>query len=309
MQHNKRLTLHPLGWCARYLLITVFFLSLTGIVKADNEPDNNAPGTTTDILVPGGSSQSGSIDASADPDDYYSVTTSADGDLNVSITTSNGNLVYYYLYDNDGTTILSSSYLYGGSSNFTMNGIAAGSYYVRIYASSNSNTYTVSTTLTPPPYSIDTEPNNLYTQALTLNENDTVFGHITYRYNGGTFDYIDWYKLTTTVDGNLTIGITTTTANLVYFDLYDADGTTSISTNHYLYGGNASYVVNGLAAGDYYIKVFTTGNGYNSYKLYNSKTLPLYNQDTEPNGQYTQALNMNLNDSTEGHIGHYNNLA
>ena len=309
MQHNKRLTLHPLGWCARYLLLTVFFLSLTGIVKADNEPDNNAPGTTTDILVPGGSSQSGSIDASADPDDYYSVTTSADGDLNVSITTSNGNLVYYYLYDNDGTTILSSSYLYGGSSNFTMNGIAAGSYYVRIYASSNSNTYTVSTTLTPPPYSIDTEPNNLYTQALTLNENDTVFGHITYRYNGGTFDYIDWYKLTTTVDGNLTIGITTTTANLVYFDLYDADGTTSISTNHYLYGGNASYVVNGLAAGDYYIKVFTTGNGYNSYKLYNSKTLPLYNQDTEPNGQYTQALNMNLNDSTEGHIGHYNNLA
>ncbi len=235
MQHKKRFTLHPLSWCARYLLLTVFFLSLTGIAKADNEPDNNAPGTTTDILVPGGPSQSGSIDISTDPDDYYSVTTSADGNLNVSISTSNGNIVYYSLFDNDGITYLTGSYLYGGSSNFTMSGLAAGTYYVRVNAGAGSNTYTVSTTLTQPLYSNDSEPNNLYTQALTLNLNDSTEGHIGFRNNGGSFDTEDWYQVVTTLDGNLNLTISSERSTIVYYHLFDNDGTTNLGGT-YFYG-------------------------------------------------------------------------
>jgi len=160
----------------RLFVLLVFYIFYIGIAKADNEPDNNTPGTTTDILVPGGSSQSGSINISTDPDDYYSVTTSADGDLNVSISTSYGNLVYYELYDNDGLALLYSAYLYGGSSNFTRTGLAAGNYYVRVNAGANTNTYTVSTTLTPPPYSYETVFSGIFPIATTEALSTTLTG-------------------------------------------------------------------------------------------------------------------------------------
>src|SRR5690606_24015867 len=98
--------------------------------------------------------------------DWYKIVTTQDGDLNLTITTENGNIFYYYLYDNDGSTMLGGTYLYGGNSSSTITGLAAGTYYARGYAT-NYNSYRLRNTFTPPPYSHDTEPNGLYTQALT----------------------------------------------------------------------------------------------------------------------------------------------
>jgi hypothetical protein len=284
-------------------MLAFIYLSFLGNAMADNEPANNSPGTTTDVLVPNGPSQSGTVDLATDADDYYALTTTADGDITINISTSNGNLVYYYLYDSDGTTNLNGShYLYGGSSNFTTNGLAAGSYYVRVNSSNNSNSYTVSATLTVPTYTNDTEPNGLYAQALNLNVNDSTEGHIGYRYNGGSSDNDDWYKIVTSQDGDLNISISTANSNIVYYYLYDSDGTTNLNGSHYLYGGTDNFTTNGLAAGTYYVRIYATQN--NSYRLRNTLILPSYTNDSEPNGTFSQALTLNVNDSTVGHIGY-----
>ena len=174
--------------------------------KADNEPGNNTPGTTTDVLALGGASQNGSVTLTTDNDDYFKIITTAEGDITINITAGNGNLVYYYLYDNDGTTQLGGTYFYGGTSGFTANGLSAGTYFVRVNLSSaGTNTYTLSGTLTPRTYANDVEPNDVFTNASTIALNGTKTGHITHRYNGGTYDADDWYKVITNADGNLDV--------------------------------------------------------------------------------------------------------
>ena len=68
-----------------------------------------------------------------DQSDYYQFTTTNDG--NITIAFSSTEALHYnsiYLYDADGTTSLGSASGYGGAS-FTSNGLAAGTYYARMY--------------------------------------------------------------------------------------------------------------------------------------------------------------------------------
>ncbi len=191
LQHNFTYALKRKHYAENYLLKTllksnkkmkklnlllVLWLFCFGMVKADMEPGNSAPGTTTDVLLMSGS-QSGQT-GPGDNDDYYQLTAAADGNITVSLFNSNNEYAYIYLYNSDGVSQLGTTQGFAQSGiSFTTNGLAAGNYYVRV-SSSNGQNYTVSASEVSPPEANDAEPNNTVATAAAYSVNSTVTGHI-----------------------------------------------------------------------------------------------------------------------------------
>lgn len=240
--------------------------------------------------------------------DWWKVTTNQDGKLNFTITSHNGQNVYAQLFDNDGTTFLAGSYT-SGTATYSADGLSAGTYYilVRNYYISGFAPYTLSNTLTLPPVANDIEPNGTYQQALTFNLNDTVKGHIGYYYNF-LDDTLDWYKVTTTLEGRLSFYIQSLNGQNVYLNLYDGNGTLVLGGSYT--SSSATFNVDGLAAGTYYFRVKTYyNNEFAPYKFIVNVITPAQTIDVEPNGTRATAVTMGKNDSISGHVGYYyNNL-
>ncbi|HEX5150999.1 MAG TPA: T9SS type A sorting domain-containing protein [Parafilimonas sp.] len=246
--------------------------------------------------------------------DWYKVTTSQDGQLNLSLANGNNQTyVYLYLLDSNGTTVIQSNEGYGPLS-LNINGLAAGTYYAKVAVGGNNtyyinngwSTYTLGNTLNAAGTANDAEPNDNYPQAVTLQSNDTITGHIGYYYNNKR-DKNDWYKLVLKNDGYLNLSFTRyNTQTDVYFYLYDADGTT-------LLGSGATISMDGLAAGAYYLQVNCGGSdnyypysGWSTYKIATSlSTYANANDTTEPNNQPYLAKILPANKTVTGHVGFY----
>jgi hypothetical protein len=284
------------------ILLLGFFLAF--YAKADTEPGNNAPGTTTDVLTMGGS-QSGSV-GPADNFDYYQLTAGADGDITISLTNNNNEYTYIYLYDSDGATQLgttSGTALAGIS--FTANGLAAGNYYVAVYNTSGTN-YTVSASLATVPVTNDVEPNNSVAQATAIPINTNVTGHIGYRANGTLYDQYDYYTIVTTADGDITVSLTNTNNQYTYIYLYDNDGVTQLGSASNNAGSGISFTTSGLAAGTYYVIVYGS-SAYTGYTLNAAFTPTPLTNDPEPNNTVAQFTPLPVNTNVTGHIGHRGN--
>lgn len=240
--------------------------------------------------------------------DWYKVTTNLDGKLNFTITSHNGQNVYAELFDNNGTTNFGGNYT-TTTATYSADGLSAGTYYIRIrtYYNSEFAPYTISNTLTLPPVANDIEPNGTYQQALTINLDDTIKGHIGYYYNF-LDDTLDWYKVTTTLDGKINFYMQSLNGQNVYLNLYDGNGALLLGGNYTSSAG--TWEVDGLAAGTYYFRVRTYYNyEFAPYKFIVKLITPSQTIDVEPNGTVAQAKNIGLNDSISGHIGYYyNNL-
>ncbi|MEZ5014082.1 MAG: T9SS type A sorting domain-containing protein [Chitinophagales bacterium] len=284
---------------------------ITDPYTQDPEPNNTA-GTATPIDE--NSSASGHIyyrinGGSYDASDYYAFTTSTDGNIQVSITTNCG-YSYISLLDNDGTTVLGSASNYAGTFSFTSNGMAAGDYFIRVYttAAGYYGGYTVSNTVITDAFDQDEEPNNIPANAVAMGENDSISGHLYYRFNGGSYDADDYYVFSSSADGDIGISINTT-CGYSYIYLYDIDGTTLLgSTSNY--AGNFGFTANGLAAGDYIIRVHTTAAGYyGGYTVKNTVYPQAEANDTEDNDTPGTAGSMDMNGSVTGHIYFRNNGA
>ena len=194
------------------------------------------------------------------------------------------------------------------NSNYTVDGLAAGTYYIKIFPYDNSSfaPYTISNTLTVPAQANDAEPDSTRAQAIVLPLNGSKTGHIDYYYNNHN-DSLDMYKVTTTADGALKLTLAIPNNHYVYFALYDNDATTLIQQTYT--STNSSYTVDGLAAGTYYIKIFPYNNGsFAPYTLTDS--LFTYNaNDVEPNKYAKQARTLNSDLANNGHVGfYYNNV-
>ncbi|HRH49494.1 MAG TPA: pre-peptidase C-terminal domain-containing protein, partial [Panacibacter sp.] len=242
-----------------------------------------------------------------DSEDWYKITTTGDGKLDITVTSNNGQYMYCYLYDNDGITQLN-TVAPSGTSVMSTDGLAAGTYYLRItpYNGNGFIPYTISNTFTTPSQSNDLEPNDTKAQALTLGLNSTTTGHIDYYYNNAR-DSSDWYKVTTTADGRLRLRMTPANGQYINCWLYDNDGTTQL--NYFAPSTTTDLNTNGLAAGTYYIKVRSYySNGYIPYILEDSLFSPAEPNDVEPNGTLAQATAFNLNSTKTGHINYYYNL-
>ncbi|HRC32614.1 MAG TPA: T9SS type A sorting domain-containing protein [Bacteroidia bacterium] len=292
------------------LYLSMMLLALCGFATnayavAESEP--NDVWNQADVITLGATG-TGTAGLSQNQD-WWRVTSAVDGKLTVNWTATNSLNIYCQIYDTLGVVQYASAYT-SGSSLIEKDGLAAGTYYIKMIAfySTEAPTYSFVPTWTTPAQLIDLEPNNTRAQAKTLPLNGSKTGHIGYVFNQ-VDDLEDWWKVTTNLDGKLEWTITVNNSgNNVYAQLYDNNGTTLFGGGYT--SGTATYSIDGLSAGTYYIKIrnfYTTE--YAPYTISNNLVLPPVINDIEPNGLYTQALTIAINDSAVGHIGYYyNNL-
>lgn len=286
-----------------YFLLTACFCMLMFSARAvESEPNNTR--AQANVLALNGNN-SGTVAVGGD-EDWYRVTTNSDGKLEIGLSPTTGKYTWVFLYDNNGTTLLGSSY---STSAFTVSqdGLSPGTYYVmiRTYYSTETSPYNITNTLTSATPANDLEPNNSRAQANNLPVNNSKTGHVGFYYNN-LRDSSDWYKITTTQDGVIKLNLTSHNGKYTYIYLYDNDGTTLLNSAYSTTSFNLS--TEGLAAGTYYVRVkLYYPSDFTTYTLIDS-LLP-YNQanDVEPNNNRASALTLAQNGTTTGHVGFYYN--
>jgi len=125
-----------------------------------------------------------------DHEDWYKITLPKDGLLRLRLSSENSKYVWAYLFDNDGTTQLNANYT-NTSVDILTDGLAAGTYYVRInsyydygtnsYSGNNFEPYTLADSLFTYTYAADAEPNNYFSQAKNGNcKTKKTTGHVNF---------------------------------------------------------------------------------------------------------------------------------
>ncbi len=282
-----------------------------GNAKANESEPNDTRAQANTLALNG--SNSGKIDPAGDQD-WWKVTTNADGKLNITLTPLSGKYLWINIYDNNGTTLLTQN---NGNSQFTVSpdGLTAGTYYVQIvaYYSTDTGSYTISSSLTVATPANDVEPNNTKAQAKVLPLNGSKTGHVNYYYNLKR-DSVDWYKVTIPQDGKLTLKLTSGNGKWIWAYLFDNDGTTQLNANN----TNGIVYINsdGLAAGTYYVRINSyydypnnnyTGDNFETYTLMDSLYTPNQANDDEPNDSVPIANTLAVNSTTTGHVNYYYN--
>jgi hypothetical protein len=184
--------------------------------------------------------------------------------------------------------------------------LAPGMYYVKVeryYGTVYS--YTLTSTFAPALLQNDPEPNNVFTSAAVMPLNGSVTGHIGYYSNSFT-DTNDWWKVTTTQDGELTVKMEVGVDPGSYLRLYDINGNREL-TSLWISGivqGSVSYK---LAPGTYYMKVERYYGTVYSYTLTSSFIPAPLLGDREFNNHPETAVPINLNSQHTGHIYYYSN--
>ena len=240
--------------------------------------------------------------------DYYKVTTNADGDLRIRMTSNNGQYIWVQILDGDGTT----QFLINNTNSTldqTVTGLAPGTYYIKVYAYYTSTgyiQYTLADSLFKPATPIDAEPNGTAAQADVMPLNGSVTGHLNYYYNG-VRDTTDYFKVTTNVDGDLSVTLTSNNGQYTYFQIIDGNGTTVLISNNT--NGTLTQTVAGLLPGTYYVKLFAyyTSSGYPNYTLSNTLTPAPLTNDVEFNNTIATAQVFNPNSTITGHSNYYYN--
>lgn len=285
--------------------------TLTKPTQANDAEPNDSKAQAIDL--PLNASKTGHVNYyfnnKKDSSDWYKVTTTADGRLRLTMASANGQNVWAYLYDNNGTTLLASGYTSGTAVVVNKDGLAAGTYYVRVntYYTSEWAPYTLADSLFTPTEPNNTEPDSTRALAKTLPLNSSVQGHINYYYNNHR-DSVDWYKVNVNADGRLRLTMKSGNGQNVWAYLFDNNATTQLAAG---YTSGEAVVVNkdGLAAGTYYVRVNTYYNTeWAPYTLSDSLFKATPNNDTEPNNSKTQARVLAPNTTVTGHTNYYYNL-
>ena len=277
-------------------------------IMNDAEPNNTS---ATAMAIAENGNAEGHINfrgngAVYDTYDWYQVITSSDGTLSATLV-HNGYFAYVQLFDNDGTTALggeASGYV-GDSITASFGGLAAGTYYIRVrgYGSNNAG-YTLTNTVITDGITNDVEPNDDASTAVVMAENGSADGHINFRKNGGSYDVYDWYEVTTTSDGTISVTLDHN-GYYAYVRLFDSDGVTGIGSEGAGYVGDLITVDNaGLAAGTYYIRVRGYSDDAAGYTLTNTVITDGIANDVEVNNTPAEAQSMMTNSSTDGHINY-----
>jgi hypothetical protein len=264
------------------------------------------PATTFDV----NSTKTGHVgyyyDLKRDSADWYKITTTQNGSIKLKLNPVNGSYLYVALYDVNGTTLLKTSHMNAPFS-IEQDGLAAGTYYVKVYAyyTNGFSPYTIENIHTPIPAN-DIEPNNSVAQATELPVNDFRKGSVGY-YHNNLRDAEDWYKITLNKNGLLKLKLELAGKGNVSLHLFDNNGTFQLNTTT----GTNTFVLNtdGLAAGTYFIRIKPTATeGFTYYTLSDSLISPVEITDLEPNGSVAEARTIKLNGTITGHVGYYYNL-
>ncbi|HYK45942.1 MAG TPA: PPC domain-containing protein, partial [Parafilimonas sp.] len=287
------------------------FILISASRAAETEPNNDRASANTLAL---NGNNTGVINPAGDQD-WWKVTTTGDGRLDITLTPLSGKYMWIYIYDNNGTYLLKS-----GNSNslFTVSadGLSAGTYYVKIisFYAGDTNSYTISNSLIQPAQANDAEPNDTKALAKALALNGSKTGHVNYFYNGYR-DSADWYKITTNADGLLRLRLTSGNGQYIWAYLYDNDGVTPLKSGNT--NGTIDINADGLAPGTYYVLIrsfyyylnnnYDNGGAFEPYTIADSLFTPAITNDAEPNDSVPIANTLALNGSTAGHSNYYYN--
>ena len=195
--------------------------------------------------------------------DWYKVTTTSDGALNLALSIPNNQYVYFTLYDNDAKTVLRQDYT-SNNYNYSVDGLALGTYYVKINAYSNN--YFAPYTLTDSLFTYtpnDDEPNKYAKQAKTLTSDKDNYGHIGFYYKA-VKDTTDWFKINYTGnDGTMAVTLTdlphiASSNNYIRMIIYKDTNAAPIYNDYTSSAITAN--LTGLSKGYYYVNI----SGYNT---------------------------------------------
>ena len=305
----------------RAALMAAVLLGATHAWGQDAVPDNTWKQAQA---IETGTAIRGQLGADGDTQDWYKVTLTDDGDLDISaaaqtslrlgrtgmnIANANGDALDWIGSNHDmdnhdtDTTVV-----------FTIKGLAAGTYYFDINRYAGHGGYTLTTKFTPCTLANDTgEPGNAdWKHAIEVEPNQTLTGRIGYRFREP--DYKDWYKVTLTDDGDLDISAaaqTTLRLGRTGMNIANANGDALdwIGSNHdmdnYDTDTTVVFTIKGLAAGTYYFDINRHG-GYGGYTL-TTKFTPctLANDAGEPgNADWTHAVEVAFNQTLTGRMGY-----
>jgi hypothetical protein len=175
------------------------------------------------------------------------------------------------LYDNNGTKLLNSSYS-TGAFNISTDGLAAGTYYVRVncYYNSGFAPYTLTDSLRTYTNANDAEPNNKPYLAKTLSANTATTGHVGFYYNN-IRDTFDWYKINYTGSGALSVSLNPEAkkccgVDYIYLDIWKDTSASPIYSNYA--AGTVTANLSSLTQGYYWVRVrMYYSSSFESYSL------------------------------------------
>ena len=259
-------------------------------------------------LPPGGSVTDTFSDT--DTSKSYTFTVTADTDAAIKITNTAGvSTALYFLDFNNSTQITSVSVDAGKSDSVTLPHLGPGAtYYIAVYRTGGSGSYTLSSTLSNAAGANDTEPNDDQNHPLTLPLNGSAAGHLGYsRASYSDQDPTDWYKVTTNADGDLSVAVTNSSGLSTGLYLYDVNAGSQLASVSIAPGKSESVSIAHTGPNEtYYLQVYRTG-GYGAYTVSDVQTPAVSVNDTEPNDDAVHANVLPLNGSASGRLGYSRN--
>ena len=241
-----------------------------------------------------------------DLNDWWKVTIPSDGQLRI-VTVSDTTLeLDLFLYDLDGTHELASYDTSWGTNEAThRSDLMPGTYYIKALRWNGYGSYTFTALFTPARLPNDPEGNDSVSVARTFGLDSSATGHLGY-YVNNYIDFTDWWKVTTTSDGNLTIRtLSDSTLELDLF-LYDADMITKLADYDTSWGIREATHKNGLMPGTYYVKAYRF-SGWGSYTITSIFQYATLTNDIEPNDSFQIATSATVQTIHTGHSGYYTN--
>ena len=254
-----------------------------------------------------------------DDNDYYRAKTSVDGTLKIFVSAANtsgtANNCYLTVYGSNKAQ-LAAKYIGGTSSvpagaivndSITLYGRGVDSVFFRLEASGTFS-YDIKYDVSEAKNN-DTEPNGSFASAIQINEKETKTGHIKYILNG-IVDDIDYYRAKISEDGTLKVYVSATNTsganNWANITVYGSNkgqlatryisGTSSIGIGATVYDTITLY---GRGVDSVFFKIEASGTFLYDLQYDVIKTK---NNDTEPNGSFASAIQINENETKTGHI-------
>ena len=241
--------------------------------------------------------------------DYYwwQVTLPSDGKVQIETNSSVGLEIDLSIYNANGVSLTGNDIGSGVQERSHIDNAGAGTYYIRARRWTGEGTYTIASTFTATSQENDTEKNDTVEAALTLSPNGSDTGHLGYMYIGvlGS-DADDWWKVTTTFDGSLTVTTLSDSTVDVDLTLYDQDMTTYLSGNDIGTGPNERTHHYSLSPGTYYIKAHRW-TGYGSYTITSVFESTGLANDSETGNTALEAVEISPDGSDTGHLGFHLN--
>ncbi|MBN1292266.1 MAG: T9SS type A sorting domain-containing protein [Candidatus Latescibacteria bacterium] len=276
-------------------------------VENDPEPNDSANNA---FLLKSGVSDTGHLgffgNGVTDTDDWWKITTLTDGSLIISTVSDSTLYMDLLLYDQDKTELLSSQF---GLGTVTVRryDLLPGTYYVNAHLRDGAGygSYTISNTLVSASLANDAEPNDKAENALLIDIDTEMTGHLGY-YGNKYKDQYDWWKVNTSLDGSLMVTVQCdSTLNIGVF-LFDFNSTAHLGNK--TGSGTLSIRRDDLAAGTFYVRLGSEGtNNYGTYTVSITQQPLQYLNDPEPNNSADEASVLPLNISDTGHLGYISN--